>query len=70
MKKWYGVEFDTKADQSVIRYFKEYLSKRNDMRWESCGCYNNTLISVETDEIGLCELNNVIDEYFATAGTY
>lgn len=69
MKKWYSVEMDTKAYASVIRYFREYL-KMKKYRHDSGACYNNTIIRVETDEEGLCELNNVLDDFFATQGAY
>ena len=67
--KWYGVEFNTKTDEKIIRYFKKYLHEKG-YKFDSCGCFCNTLISVFTDENGLFTLNNVIDDFFARESSY
>ena len=62
--RWYGVEFNTKKDEKVIRFFKKYLRERG-YKFESSGCFCNTLINVFTDENGLYRLNNLLDDYYA-----
>lgn len=62
--KWFGVEMDTVADSKLIGWFKAYLHEKG-YKFESCGCFNNTLINVYTDEKGVYALNNAIDDYMA-----
>ena len=64
--KWYGIEFHTKNDAKALRYFRNYLQEKG-YRFESCGCYCNTLLSIFTDENGVYALNNVLDDYYASA---